>query len=75
MQVFDALGGEKTFNKLTINFLHTLIDNKRLDSLPKIVDKYIDFYKILNKEENIRIISATVFHHFLINSLFYRIFV
>jgi F-type H+-transporting ATPase subunit O len=59
MQVFDALGGEKTFNKLTINFLHTLIDNKRLDSLPKIVDKYIDFYKILNKEENIRIISAT----------------
>ena len=59
LQVFETLGGENSFNKLTIDFLGTLIDNKRLDSLPKIVDKYIEFYKILNREENIRIISSS----------------
>ena len=26
--------------------------------LPKILDKYVDYYRILNKEENITIISA-----------------
>jgi len=36
----------------------TLIDNKRVDLLPKILDKYVEFYRILNKEENITIISA-----------------
>jgi F-type H+-transporting ATPase subunit O len=36
-----------------------LIDNKRVDDLEKCVDKYIEYYKILNKEENIRIISAS----------------
>lgn len=36
----------------------TLIENKRLDILPKALDKYIEYYKILNKEENITIISA-----------------
>lgn len=36
----------------------TLIENKRLDLLPKILDKYIEYYKILNKEENITIITA-----------------
>lgn len=35
-----------------------LIDNKRLDDLPKIINKFIENYKVLNKEENIRIISA-----------------
>jgi len=45
-------------NHLTVDFLSTLIDNKRLDILPRILDKYVEFYRILNKEENIRIISA-----------------
>jgi F-type H+-transporting ATPase subunit O len=36
----------------------TLIENKRVDILPKALDKYIEYYKILNKEENITIISA-----------------
>lgn len=35
-----------------------MIDNKRLDILPKILDKYVEFYRILNKEENITIITA-----------------
>ena len=74
LQVFETLGGEKSFNKLTIDFLGTLIDNKRLDSLPKIVDKYIEFYKILNREENIRIISASVPIFFLIFPCFFSNF-
>jgi F-type H+-transporting ATPase subunit O len=36
-----------------------LIENKRVDTLEKCVEKYIEYYKILNKEENIRIISAS----------------
>ena len=45
-----------------------MIDNKRLSFLVKCIlshiiliaaDKYIDYYRILNKEENIIIISAT----------------
>lgn len=30
----------------------------RLDELPKILEKYQEYYKILNKEEDIKIISA-----------------
>jgi ATP synthase F1 delta subunit len=45
-------------NPLTVEFLHTLVENKRVDLLPKILDKYVDYYRILNKEENITIISA-----------------
>ena len=45
-------------NDLTVQFLNTLIENKRVDLLPKILDKYVDYYRILNKEENITIISA-----------------
>jgi F-type H+-transporting ATPase subunit O len=35
-----------------------LIENKRIEYLPKIAEKYMDYYRILNKEENITIISA-----------------
>jgi F-type H+-transporting ATPase subunit O len=45
-------------NPLTVEFLNTLVENKRVDLLPKILDKYVDYYRILNKEENITIISA-----------------
>jgi F-type H+-transporting ATPase subunit O len=38
--------------------LNTLIENGRTSYLLKIVDKYIDYYRILNKEEHISIISA-----------------
>ena len=40
--------------------LAALVDNQRLDLLPKILDKYIDYNKILAKEETITIISAFV---------------
>lgn len=50
--------GKDGFNEITNNFLGALVENRRLDSLPKVADKYIDYYRILNKEENIIIISA-----------------
>jgi F0F1-type ATP synthase delta subunit len=50
--------GAENFHAITNNFLATLVENKRLDALLKIADKYIDYYRILNKEESIRIISA-----------------
>jgi F-type H+-transporting ATPase subunit O len=40
------------------NCIDTLIENKRLDLLPKVIDKYVEYYRILNREENITIISA-----------------
>ena len=45
-------------NETTVKFLDTLIDNKRMDSLPKIISTYLGYYKLLNKEESVTIISA-----------------
>ncbi|EAS04935.2 ATP synthase F1, delta subunit (macronuclear) [Tetrahymena thermophila SB210] len=55
--IISALG-KTNFNPATNNLLETLIENKRLDSLPKIAEKYMDYYRILNKQESITIISA-----------------
>lgn len=57
-QVFQSLYQGLELNKVTQDFLDTLIENKRVQELPKVLDKYVDYYKILNKEENITIISA-----------------
>lgn len=46
------------FNEITQNFLNTLVENQRIAFLEKVADKYINYYKVLNKEENIKIISA-----------------
>ena len=35
-----------------------MVDNKRVDLLPKIIEGYSSYYKILTKEEAITIISA-----------------
>jgi len=58
LSILEELEKMAGLNHLTVDFLGTLIDNKRLDILPKILDKYIEYYRILNKEENITIISA-----------------
>jgi len=55
--IVSALGASN-FTATTNNLIDTLIENNRLDSLPKIADKYISYYRILNKEESITIISA-----------------
>lgn len=54
--MIDTIGKEE-FHEITNHFLQILIENKRLDSLPKIIDKYLDYYRVLNKEESITIIS------------------
>jgi F-type H+-transporting ATPase subunit O len=41
--------GADNFTHVTNNLLQTLVENKRLDYLPKVADKYIDYYRILNK--------------------------
>jgi F-type H+-transporting ATPase subunit O len=35
-----------------------VIDNQRVAFLTKIAEKYIEYYRIFNKEENITIISS-----------------
>jgi F-type H+-transporting ATPase subunit O len=35
-----------------------MIDNQRISFLTKTAEKYIEYYRIFNKEENITIISA-----------------
>lgn len=49
---------KNSISSVTIKFLETLVDNRRLEQLPKIADKFIEYNKILNKEENIRIVSS-----------------
>lgn len=56
-QVFEALA--ENYDGLTNNFLATIIESGRLADLEKILETYISYCKILNKEEDIRIISAT----------------
>jgi len=57
-EVFNTLLESLQANEVTKDFIDALIDNKRLDELPKILTKYIEYYRILSKEENITIISA-----------------
>ncbi|EGR28242.1 ATP synthase delta subunit precursor, putative [Ichthyophthirius multifiliis] len=56
-QILEALGKD-SFSEVTNNLLETLVENKRLDQLPKVAEKYIEYYRILNKQESITIISA-----------------
>ncbi len=54
-QLLESVG---TFNPLTIKFLEILAENKRLTYIAQICDKYVKYYKTLNKEEKIIIISS-----------------
>lgn len=56
-QVIDSFA-IKNYHEITNNFLSTVIDTGRLADLEKIIQTYISYCKILNKEEDIRIISA-----------------
>lgn len=55
-QILDSLASN--YDTLTNNFLSTVIESGRLADLEKIIQTYISYCKILNKEEDIRIISA-----------------
>lgn len=56
-QVFDSFTKDN-YDTITNNFLGAIIESGRLSDLEKIIDTYVSYCKILNKEEDIRIISA-----------------
>ena len=56
-QLSVVSGLNKQLDDLTVNFLETLIENKKLPNLENIILKFDSYIKLLDKEENIRIIS------------------
>lgn len=55
-EVLYKLGG--SLSNTTKQFIETLIDGKRVSDLPSIAKKYTDYYKLLNKQEGVTVISA-----------------
>ncbi len=53
-----ALKETASFSETTFHFLTVLADNKRLNFINEIAEKYIKLYQAENKEEKITIISA-----------------
>ena len=47
-----------SFHPLTAKFLEVLAENKRLSFISGIADRYQKYYKALNREEKITVISA-----------------
>lgn len=43
---------------MTLDFLNTLIENRKLNLLPEIVREFGEYFRALNREESIRVISA-----------------
>ncbi len=54
----DAFGEVGEIEELTTRFIEVLAENKRLNNLAKIADKYQKLYQELNKEEKMTIYSA-----------------
>jgi F0F1-type ATP synthase delta subunit len=54
--VFSTLG--PNLDQLTKQFIETLIDGRRVNDLHSIARKFVEYYKLLNKEEGVTIISA-----------------
>ena len=54
-----ALKETATFSDTTMRFLTVLAENKRLNQINDIAEKYAKLYQEFNKEEKITIISAT----------------
>lgn len=57
-QFNEALQSAAPFSKTTLHFLTVLAENKRLNFVEKIAEKYAKLYQQFNKEEKITIISA-----------------
>lgn len=45
-------------SKTTRQFINTLIENKRVTDLPRISSRFVEYFKLLNKEEGATVISA-----------------
>lgn len=56
-EVFDSFAKDN-YCQITNNFIDTVIESGRLSDLPKIIQTYVKYCKILNKEEDIKVISA-----------------
>jgi len=56
-EVFDSFAKD-SYSQITNQFIDTVIEAGRLSDLSKIIQTYISYCKILNKEEDIKIISA-----------------
>jgi len=57
-QFNEALKSVGDFHPITYKFIEVLAENKRLNYISAIADKYQKLYKELNREEKITIISA-----------------
>merc|ERR1712072_420097 len=57
LAVFEAVYPQ--LNQITVQFLDVLIDNKRTNALEKITETYTRYVKMLNKQESVRVVSAT----------------
>ena len=55
----EALKETAPFSETTLKFLTVLAENKRLNALDVIAEKYAKLYQEFNKEEKITIISAS----------------
>mmetsp|Transcript_6558 Transcript_6558/g.7849 ORF Transcript_6558/g.7849 Transcript_6558/m.7849 type:complete len:295 (-) Transcript_6558:3659-4543(-) len=58
-QLNQALRDTAQFSETTLHFLTVLADNKRLNFIEEIAEKYAKLYQEFNKEEKITIISAS----------------
>ncbi|CAI2380257.1 unnamed protein product [Moneuplotes crassus] len=59
----DALRDVGEIQDLTSRFIEVLAENKRLNNLAKVADKYQKLYQELNKEEKMTIYSARELSH------------
>ena len=54
--VLASVTGE--FNQVTRDFLNLLIDNRLVSQLPKIVAEFKEYFRLLDKQEAVRVVSA-----------------
>eukprot|EP00357_Protocruzia_adherens_P019249 CAMPEP_0115015366 /NCGR_PEP_ID=MMETSP0216-20121206/26727_1 /TAXON_ID=223996 /ORGANISM="Protocruzia adherens, Strain Boccale" /LENGTH=228 /DNA_ID=CAMNT_0002385475 /DNA_START=52 /DNA_END=738 /DNA_ORIENTATION=- len=58
MEIIKDIFSDRKFSELTMSLFQVVIENKRLKYIGKISNKYLEFYRILSKEEKITVISA-----------------
>ena len=45
-------------DEVTKKFVHVLIENRKLNYIEKIINRYDEFIRTINEEENVKVISA-----------------
>merc|ERR1712039_1081845 len=54
LAVFSTL--YEQMNPITVQFIETVVDNKRTTDLAKMATTYMDYCRMLNKEESVRVV-------------------